>query len=158
MSGQDVLGPSPDRDTAAAQLSALQADREALAARAMQPWWYDALLGLLVFAFFASYSIGFPWVPMVAMVPYALGMRWLMSVYRRLTGMWVDGNRPGPTRRATRVWMVVAMAVVIPALVLELTLDVRGAMVVAGAVLGITVAFISRWWTRIYVTELREGL
>jgi hypothetical protein len=151
-----VSGQEPvDRDDAAAQLAALQADREALADRAMQPWWYDALLGLLVFAFFASYSFGFPWVPVVALVLYALGMRWLMSVYRHLTGTWLESDRPGATRRAWRVWVVGATVVVVPALVLELALDVRGAMVVAGAVLGVGGALVSRWWTRLYVAELR---
>jgi hypothetical protein len=109
-----VTGPEViDRDGAAAQLAALQADREALAGRAMQPWWYDALLGLFVFGFFAS-SVGFPWVPLVALVPYTLS--------------------------------------------LELAFDVRGAMVVAGAVLGVGIALVSRWWSRIFVAELRGEL
>jgi hypothetical protein len=35
-----------DRDAAAAQLAALQADREALADRVLQPWWF--VLGVAV--------------------------------------------------------------------------------------------------------------
>ncbi|MCV2491011.1 hypothetical protein OF117_16780 [Geodermatophilus sp. YIM 151500] len=154
----DRIEPPADRDAAAAQLAALQADRAALADRAMQPWWYDALLGLLTFAFLSSYSIAFPWVTVVALPLYLLGMRWLMSVYRRLTGTWVDGTRPGPTRRAVRVYWVAASAVLIPALVVELGLEVRGAMVVAGAVVGLTIALVSRWWSRIYIAELRGQL
>ncbi|MPQ98073.1 hypothetical protein GB931_09095 [Modestobacter sp. I12A-02628] len=146
------------RDVAAAQLAALQADRAALADRAMQPWWYDALLGLMTFGFFASYSLWFPWAPLVAIALYGAGTRWLMSVYRRLTGTWVSGDRPGPTRRAWRVWVVGSLAVLVPALVLELVLDVRGAMAVAGAVLGIGIALVSRWWSRIYIAELRGQL
>lgn len=150
------IEPVADRETAAAQLAALRADREALAARAMQPWWYDALLGLMLFGFLASYSIAFPWTPIVALVLFGAGMRWLVSVYRRQTGTWVSGDRPGATRRAWWVWVVCAVAVVLPAMVLELWLDVRGAMVVAGVVLGIGVALVSRWWSRIYIAELRE--
>jgi hypothetical protein len=37
----------------------------------------------------------------------------------------------------------------------EYLLDVRGAMAVGGVVIGIGLALISRWWTRIYVAELR---
>ena len=37
-------------------------------------------------------------------------------------------------------------------------LDVRGAMVVGGIVVGVAIFFISRWWTRIYVAELRGEL
>jgi len=36
-------------------------------------------------------------------------------------------------------------------------LEWRGAMVVGGAVLGVGAALISRWWSRIYIAELREG-
>lgn len=43
-----------DRDAAAAQLAALESDRAALADRVVQPWWHDALLGLLLFGFIAS--------------------------------------------------------------------------------------------------------
>jgi hypothetical protein len=39
----------------------------------------------------------------------------------------------------------------------EFLLDVRGALVVGAAVLGVGIALISRWWTRIYVAELRSG-
>lgn len=151
-------GPVADREAAAAQLAALRSDRAALADRAMQPWWYDALLGLMTFAFFASYSLWFPWGPLVAIPLFGAGTLWLMSVYRRLTGTWVSGDRPGPTRRAWRVWIVCSLVVLAPAVVLELLLDVRGAMAVAGVVLGVGIAFISRWWSRIYIAELRGEL
>ncbi len=92
-----MTGPEAiDRHAAAAQLAAMQADREALADRVVQPWWYDALL-----------------------------------------------------------WLVLAFPVFAAALVAEEVLDVDGAMVGAGVVLGIAVAVISRWWSRIYVAELR---
>jgi protein-S-isoprenylcysteine O-methyltransferase Ste14 len=86
-----------DRAAAEAQLAALRARRSAPADRAMQPWWNDVLLGLLLFAFIGSYAFHSNWV-----------------------------RRP--------------------------------AMVVAGAVLGVVVAAISRWWTRSYVAELRGEL
>ncbi|MCF6510112.1 hypothetical protein E9549_22365 [Blastococcus sp. MG754426] len=147
-----------DEADARAQLAALRADRVALAERVVQPWWYDALLGLLTFLLFASYSFAFPWLTLGALVVYLAGLRGLVAVYRRLTGAWVSGDRPGPTRRAYTAWLVGATLVVVPALVLELALDVGGAMVVAGAVLGVGIALVSRWWTRIYVAELRGEL
>jgi hypothetical protein len=78
-----------------------------------------------------------------------------MALYRRITGLWVNGLRPGPTQRAVRVWSVVYAVVLGAAAAVEFLLDVRGAMVVGGVVLGVAVAFISQWWTRIYVAELR---
>lgn len=147
--------PLADRDAAAAQLAALQADREALAERAMQPWWYDVVLGVLTATFLASFSLEAAWAPPVAAALYALGSWWLVRVYRRRTGTWVNGDRPGATRQAWRTWVVFSAVVLAPAAVLEWAFDVRGALAVAGVVLGVGVAVISRWWTRIYVAELR---
>lgn len=149
---------SVDSSAAAVELAALQADRTALAERVVQPWWYDALLGLLTFGLFASYSFDFPWVTIGALVVFMAGLGGLVATYRRLTGSWVSGDRPGATRRAYVTWLIGATLVVVPALVLELLLDVRGAMVVAGVILGVGVALVSRWWTRIYVAELRGEL
>jgi hypothetical protein len=148
-----MTGPG-DREVAAAQLAALQADREALADRAMQPWWYDALLGLLVFALVASWDLP-PWWQMAVLLAVLAGLGGLVQVYRRLTGTWVSGDRPGPTRRAYVTWLAIAFPVFGGALFAEEVLDVNGAMVVAGVLLGALVAAISRWWSRIYVAELR---
>ena len=49
-------------------------------------------------------------------------------------------------------------AVVAGAVLVSLLLDLDGAMVVAGAVLGVGIALVSRWWSRIYVAELRGEL
>ena len=151
-------GGTMDRTAAAAELAALDADRAALADRVVQPWWYDALLGLLVAGFIASYSSHNAWVITGALLVLLLGLRGLMAVYRRLTGVWVSGLRPGATQRAVRVWFVVYAGVLAAAAVLEFGLEVRGAMVVAGFVVGIALAVISQWWTRIYVAELRGEL
>jgi hypothetical protein len=143
---------------AAAQLAALRADRAAMAERVVQPWWYDALLGLLVFGFVGSYSAHRDWVTVVAVVVVLAGCLALKTVYRRLTGLWVNGMRPGRTQRAVRVWLVAYGVVLALAAGAEYGLGRRGAMVVGGAVLGVGVALISRWWTRIYVAELRGEL
>jgi hypothetical protein len=147
-----------DRAAAEAQLMALQADRASVADRAMQPWWYDALLGLLVFGLLAVVAVGNPFLTIAAAAAFGYGMRWLMATYQRLTGFWVNGLRPGRTRRAIRVWFVLYALTVGPALVLALGFDVRWPLVLVGAVMGLSIALISRWWSRIYIAELREGL
>jgi hypothetical protein len=154
----DVDGPVADPHGAAAQLAALQSDRATMADRVMQPWWYDAVLGLATAAFFSSYAFWFPWLPVVALVLYAMTARWLMGQYQRITGFWVRGDRPGPTRRAIRVWQVLAGVVLVPGMLLELVFDVHGAMVVVGVLLGVGIALVSRWWSRIYAAELRGEL
>ena len=155
LSAMESDGGPVDATAAAAQLAALDADRAALAERVVQPWWYDALLGLLVAGFVSSYSAHSSWVVLVALLVLLAGLRGLMAVYRRLTGVWVNGLRPGATQRAVRVWYAIYAVVLATAAVLDFGLEIRGAMVVAGIVLGVAIAVISRWWTRIYVAELR---
>jgi hypothetical protein len=151
-------GMAMDSTGAAAELAALDADRARLAGRVAQPWWYDALLGLLVAGFVSSYSTRNGWVVLGALLVLLAGLRGLMAVYRRITGVWVSGLRPGATQRAVRVWFVGYAVVLAVAALVEFGLEIRGAMVVGGIVLGIGIAVISQWWTRIYVAELRGEL
>ncbi|GAB3354744.1 hypothetical protein [Modestobacter lapidis] len=150
-------GPTTGPAAAAADLAALRVARTAMADRAMQPWWYDTLLGLLVFGLVGSYSFD-SWVTVVALAVAAAGTWFLVSAYKRITGFWVNGLRPGRTQRAIRVWVVGYVVVLASAAGAEYLLDVRYAMVTGGAVLGVGIALISRWWTRIYVAELRGEL
>ena len=142
---------------AAAQLATLQADREALADRAMQPWWYDVLLGLLAFGLLSALAVGNVFVTVGAVAVFSAGIGGLVSTYRRRTGFWVDGSR-GAMRRASSVYLVVYGLVVVPALALHLWFDQSWALVVAGAVAGLTAAVTSRWAGHLYVRELRSGL
>jgi len=150
-------GPT-DRAAAAAQLDVLKADRAAMAERAVQPWWYDVSLGLLVFGIFAQRSLDSDWVSAVAAVVFVAGCVALVTWYRRHTGFFVGGLRRGRTRRAMWVWFAVYLSVVGVAVWLEDVHDVPGAMAIGGLVLGVAVAVTSRWWTRLYVAELREDL
>src|SRR5918997_4479827 len=82
-----------DRAAAEAELAALQSQRAALAERAMQPWWYDALLSLLLFGFISSYSLRNTWVTLAAVVVFLLCLRGMGVLYQRHTGFWVHGFR-----------------------------------------------------------------
>jgi hypothetical protein len=147
-----------DPATAAAQLAALRADRAAVADRAMQPWWYDVALGLLVFALLGSYSFGYPWVTVAVLPVFFAGLFALRKAYERITGFWVSGLRPGRTRRLIYLWFVLYAVVLGLSAGAEFGLGWDGAMLVGGAVLGVGIALLSRWWSRIYIAELREGL
>jgi hypothetical protein len=145
-----------DRAAAEAQLATLDAQRSALADRAMQPWWYDALLGVLLFGFVASYAWHDTRLTLGATAVFLLCLRGMVALYKRHTGFWISGFRQGRTRWAIAVWVVCVLVV----LGAGFTLDGAGlpwAMPAAGAVLGVAVAAVGRWWTRIYVAELREG-
>jgi hypothetical protein len=150
-------GTTVDPAAAAADLAALRADRAGMADRAMQPWWYDALLGLLVFQLVASYSFD-SWVTVLAVGVMGVGCLLLVSAYERITGFWVNGLRSGRTQRAIRVWFVLYVVVLVTAAAAEHLLDVSYPMVAGGAVLGGGLALVSRWWTHIYIAELRAEL
>jgi ABC-type iron transport system FetAB permease component len=142
-----------DRDAAAAQLAALSADRAALADRVLQPWWYDVVLGLLLFGFLASYAFDTLWVTFPALVLFGAGIGALVSAYRRVTGVWVSAKG-----WAVWGWAAFAVLVLVPAFVLAEGFGQHWVMVVAGAVLGIAIAVLSRLWGRAYVARLRGGL
>ncbi len=142
-----------DRETAAAQLAALQADREALADRVLQPWWYDVLLGLLLFGFLSSYVVDSLWVTFPALIVFAAGLGALVSAYKRIAGIWVH-----VTWGAMAAWAAVALPVLVAAFVLAEGFGQRWAMVVAGGVLGPALALFSRYWGRALVADLRSSL
>lgn len=157
-----MTGPAPEPQDAAAQLAGLEADRAVLADRLVQPWWWDVTFGLLLFGFLSSYSFHDTWLTLAVAVPLLGGLAALMVVYQRITGTWWDARKVGPVqdrvRRAMRWWLAGYLAVFAIGWVADEVFDVRGAMVVAGAVLGLTAGLLSRWVTRIYVAGLRAGL
>ncbi|MGY1600734.1 hypothetical protein [Geodermatophilus sp. SYSU D00815] len=142
-----------DRDTAAAQLAALNADRAALADRVVQPWWYDVTLGLLLFAFLSSYAFDSLWVTFPALVLFCAALGALVAAYKRITGVWVTASG-----RVMWLWAGLVVVVLVPAFVLAEGYGQHWAMVVAGAVLGTAVAVLGRRWGRAYAAELRAGL
>jgi hypothetical protein len=139
-----------DRESAAAQLAALQADRAALADRVVQPWWYDVCLGLLLFGFLSSYAADSLWVTFPALVVFGAGLGALVAAYKRITGVWVDIDA-----RSMAQWAAVVVLVLVPAFVLAEGFGHRWVMVPAGAVLGVAVAVFGRRWGRAYAAELR---
>jgi hypothetical protein len=144
-----------DVATARAELAALADRRAALADRVVQPWWYDVSLGVLMAGFLSTYSTrSAVWIT-VGLVVFMAGCLGLVTVYKRRTGLWLSGNRPGPTRAAIRAFTAVYALAIGGGALAEFLLEIRGAMVLAGIVAGVGVALASRWWTRIYVAELR---
>jgi cobalamin synthase len=154
-------GPE-DRQAAAAQLDRLEEDRAGLADRLVQPWWWDVSLGLLLFGFFGSCSFHATWVIVAAAVALFAGVALLKAVYQRITGTWWDARTVGPVqgrvRRVTRWWLAGYLTVLVLGCTAEYLLDVRGAMIAAGAVLGLAAGLLSRWVSRIYVAGLRAEL
>ena len=153
MESRERLSDPAEADAA---LAALREGRGAMAERVRPPWWYDAGLGVAVFLFLAQASLRDvrPWQFVVLGV--ALILLWaLVAGYRRRTGVWVNGLRPGCTRRTLAVWLPVHAVVYAMAAVAEFGWELRGSMAVGGAVPGVVLVLVSRWWMRLYAEELR---
>ena len=74
-------GTTTDPAIAAAQLAALQAGRAAMAERAMQPWWHDATLGVLVFQLVFGLlfgNAGYAWVAEITGFAAGFGLSFLL--------------------------------------------------------------------------------
>src|SRR3954452_11355395 len=100
-----------DAATAAASLQSLQATRADIADRVITPWWYHAVLGLLIGGLVASMSAPWLWVRIGTLVVFFVGIYALKRTYERLTGIWVNGLRPGRTRSAVRAWFAIYLLV-----------------------------------------------
>ena len=139
-----------DRDDAAAQLAALDADRAALADRVVPPWWYDVALGVLLFGLVASYAFDSPWVTVPVLVVFCAGLGVLVSAYKRITGVWVNIGA-----KHMALWCAIYLPVLVLAFALAEGLDQRWVMVPAGAVLGVAITVFGRRWNRALAAELR---
>ena len=142
-----------DRDDAAAQLAALQADRVALADRVVPPWWYDVGLGVLLFGLVASYAFESDWVTVPALIVFCVGLGALVSTYKRITGVWVNIDA-----KHMAVWLAIYLPVLGVAFALAEGLDQRWVMVPAGAVLGVAITVFGRRWNRAFAAGLRGRL
>jgi hypothetical protein len=155
----DMDSQPMDTTAAAAELAALRADRERLAERVVPPWWYDPALGVVLFVLLSALSLrDAGWWYFAALGLGLVGLWVLVTTYRRITGVWVSGLRRGRTSRVVTVWFAIYAVVLAAGLVADFVFDIRLAMVVAGAVLGVAITFLGRWWMRRYVAELRAGL
>ncbi|SDO88355.1 Protein of unknown function [Klenkia soli] len=142
---------TPDRERAAADLAALDADRAALADRVAPAAWFGPALGLLLFVFLSSNAFDSPWVTVPALLGFGIGIGLLVNAYRVRTGVWAST----PPRQLAG-WAVFVVAVLTPTYLLAD--DHPWVFVVAGAVLGTAIAVLSHRWTRAWQRELREGV
>ncbi|HEX8628736.1 MAG TPA: hypothetical protein VF755_11250 [Catenuloplanes sp.] len=82
-----------------AQLSVIAEARAALADRLTTPWWYHPALGLLITGHVLSIGLGGTTVKTAGGVLFIAGCCALVSIYRRLTGVWVSGFDAGRASR-----------------------------------------------------------
>ncbi|MBI1686172.1 hypothetical protein [Caulobacter hibisci] len=148
--------PAVDPAEAARMLAEVQAANADLARRAKAPTWYHPALGLLMGGLVAVQG-----QPIVLMLGYYLvflvGLMLLVGVYKRHTGLWINGYRAGRTR-----WVAVGLAVAAGLSLLLSAWLVRDQGLVAapfviGAVVAVVVTIGGFVWEAAFRRDLRDG-
>ncbi len=93
--------------------------RAAAADRLVTPWWYHPILGLLAAQLVLGYGLGASAVRAVCLVVYVVGIGVLAQAYKRMTGVWVSGLRPGRARRSAITIGVLIAVTMMAAVVLS---------------------------------------
>lgn len=96
-----------DETDARAALEAVHAAQREVARRATSQNWYHWVLGALAAVITASQAAPIP-LRMPILGVALVGIAVLVQVYRRRTGVWVGGLRPGLT-----AWIAVSMGLVV---------------------------------------------
>jgi hypothetical protein len=85
---------------AAKALVEMQTARAAMADRLVTPWWYHPALGLLYAGLVLAWGLlDDGKARLLVAIPFFAGLAGLVVLYRRLTGVWVNGNEAGPAAR-----------------------------------------------------------
>jgi hypothetical protein len=84
-----------ERQRAEEQLATIAEARAGVADHLITPWWYHPILGLLLAGLVVAYGSDGVVVKLVAAILFGVGCGVLVSVYRRLTGLWVSGLDAG---------------------------------------------------------------
>ncbi len=107
MSSPSSIPAKPSAAEAQAALDALAQDRGGLADLAVTPWWYHPALAGLVFIFVAGSASGQFWY--ITFLAYTVGLVWLVTAYRNLTGIWANGWK----LKVGRAWSIALFVVLL---------------------------------------------
>ena len=89
-----------ESQTAHDSLDLVAGARQAAADRLITPWWYHPILGLLAAQLVLGYALGGAVARFGCLAVFFIGITALVQAYRRATGMWISGLRPGRSRRS----------------------------------------------------------
>ncbi len=141
---------------ARAALDAVAESRSDIADRLCTPWWYHPILGVLCGGLIAVAGSGTP-LPVLlgAIAVFGLGVLMLVTVYRRIAGVWVHDHAAGPrARRSALAAAVVGIVIAAAGAAFGLGFDLWWPPIAAGAL----IAVLTVVWGRHFDTLLRAYL
>jgi hypothetical protein len=141
---------------AARMLAEVEAANAELARRAVAPLWYHPALGLLMGGMVAVQGAPLPFIG-VYYAAFGIGLVLLIAAYRRRTGLWVSGYRPGRTRVVAFGLAATVALTLLGALWLQRTAGVAWALPLAGGVVAVITTVGGFVWEAAFRRDLREG-
>lgn len=144
-----------DGREAARSLEMMRATRGALAARTRWSLARHAAVGLLLGSLIAGYALPGPGPVMVGVVCMGATVA-IVARDRRRDGFFVNGYRPGRTRRITFALVAIAFGALLSAIALKERYGLNWAPVAIGIVLAVVATLASIAWELVYRQELEE--
>jgi hypothetical protein len=144
------------KDDAARMLAEVEAAKAELARRAVAPAWYHPALGLLMGGLVAVQAAPLPLV-LAYYAIFGVGCWRLVAAYRRRTGMWINGYRPGRTRLVALLLAAVFAAIMLACVYAHRELGLAWAPYAGGAVVAILVTIGGFVWEAAFRRDLRDG-
>jgi len=145
-----------EADDAQRALAALGETRRRMANRAHWPLRRHIAFGVLIGAMVASYALPLP-LQMLVVAGALVATGLLVAADRRRDGFFVNGYRAGRTRRVALLYLSVALAGLVAAIVAKEGYGLVWMPLAVGAVLAVIGTLSSLAWERAYRADLGEG-
>ena len=141
---------------ASRMLAEVQAANAELAKRAVAPIWYHPALGLMVGGLIAVQGSELTFLGAYYAV-FSIGLVMLMAAYKKHTGLWINGYRPGRTRVVAIGLAVTVTLIMWGSLWLYRSAGVTWAMLLGGGVSAVITTAGGFLWEAAFRRDLREG-
>ena len=145
----------PDPDPAR-MLAEVEAARAELARRAVAPLWYHPALGLLTGGLVAVQGTQLSFVG-AYYAAFSIGLVMLVAAYRKRTGLWINGYRPGRTRVVAIGLAVTVALIMVGVLWLQRTAGIAWAPLLGGGIAAVIVTIGGFVWEAAFRRDLAEG-